>query len=187
MSLIEMLILFLLGLVSPRWFKEVLRAAGNYIIGHRHVGVRNPQAHNDRFAACTSLADTPTLQVEAPRTQQSLKATLLWPGYLQNHDPYDPAYKLFFPKVPAEAPGKKQFFSYGGSKQGFREREPRPLCAGVQTILQEPRTQLLTIPILLTIESCKAGRHLESYTGEWVTGDPVGQQASRHSGCTSVK
>nr|CAD7575335.1 unnamed protein product [Timema californicum] len=38
---------------------------------------------------------------------------------------------------------------------------------------------------LLTIESCKAGRHLESYTGEWVTGDPVGQQASRHSGCTS--
>nr|CAD7202954.1 unnamed protein product [Timema douglasi] len=33
-------------------------------------------------------------------------------------------------------------------------------------------------------KSCKAGRHLESYTGEWVKGDPVGQQASRHSDCS---
>nr|CAD7393055.1 unnamed protein product [Timema cristinae] len=96
--------------ICDSYFKELFRVAGNYIIGHKHVGVGNPQAHNDQLATFPSLADTPTLRVEAPRTRQTQKATSLWPGDPPNRDPYVPAYKLFFPKVPAEAPGKKQFF-----------------------------------------------------------------------------
>nr|CAD7436132.1 unnamed protein product [Timema monikensis] len=100
MNLIDLLIFFLLVLLSSRLFKELLRVVRNYIIGHKHVGVGNPQAHNNRPATGPSLENTPTLRVEAPRIQRAQKVTPLRPDDQPNCDPY----------VPADAPAEKQFF-----------------------------------------------------------------------------
>nr|CAD7607612.1 unnamed protein product [Timema genevievae] len=60
------------------------------MIGHKHVKVRNIQAHN----ACTPWADTLTLRVKAPGIQLPQKVILLQPGDPTNREPY----KLFPPK-----------------------------------------------------------------------------------------
>ncbi|CAG2060549.1 unnamed protein product [Timema podura] len=110
MSLIELLIFFLLGLISSRLFKELLRAAGNYMISHKHVEVGNLQAHNDLLAAYTPWTDTLPLAVKAPGIQLPQNVILLQPGDLPYRDSYMAAYKLFLPKVTAEALVNKQFF-----------------------------------------------------------------------------
>ncbi|CAG2068592.1 unnamed protein product [Timema podura] len=69
MSLIELLIFFLQGLISSRRIKELLRAAGNYMISHKHVEVGKLQAHNVLLAACIPWEDTLPLRVKAPGIQ----------------------------------------------------------------------------------------------------------------------
>ncbi|CAG2069292.1 unnamed protein product, partial [Timema podura] len=65
----EIFIFFLLELISSRWFKELFRSAGNYMIGHKHAKVGNLQAHNELPAPYTPWTDTLPLGVKTPGIQ----------------------------------------------------------------------------------------------------------------------
>nr|CAD7268238.1 unnamed protein product [Timema shepardi] len=120
MNLLDLFILFLLALLGSRWFKELLRVAGNYLTDHKHVGHGNPRAHNVRRATCPA---TPTLRVKAPRIKHSRKVTPLRSEDPPNHAPYVPAYKLFFP---AGAPPRKQFFRPVAPRRVFEPEACNP-------------------------------------------------------------
>nr|CAD7604969.1 unnamed protein product [Timema genevievae] len=96
------------------------------MIGHKHVEVGNLQAHNVLPTAYTSWEDTLTLGVKAPGIQLPQKVNLLQPGDPPNHEPYVPAYKLFFPKGPAETPVNKQFFLTVASRRTFELENRKP-------------------------------------------------------------
>ncbi|CAG2056178.1 unnamed protein product [Timema podura] len=106
--------------------KELFRAAGNYMISHKHVEVGNIQAYNVLPTAYTSWEDTLPLGVKAPGIQLPQKVILLQPGDSPNHEPYVPAYKLFFPKGPAETPVNKQFSLTVTSRRTFELENRKP-------------------------------------------------------------